>query len=257
MDYDDKTPVAEEKPIPVTDGRSRTGASTPSYSGEDASTTSSSGPPMSGNTTTSEDSQVEIAAGGGGGGEQEQQQVPTTTRSRPSRSCAASDMSASYHEIFDTQMPPETARAEFMRQEEERELIVEAHGVEGDEDGIALNPLLLSLCDTDTEATTNYLTSKLVRDSLRWQNEHAGRPLGPSPSPCASPRRRPQQPASGSRNAQIATSSQPNLLDPNYLIDLENDARHLATSVDSLVENLAGVLHNISALTVEAVETYR
>ena len=34
----------------------------------------------------------------------------------PAKSCAtASDMSASYHEIFDSQMPPETARAALIR----------------------------------------------------------------------------------------------------------------------------------------------
>ena len=50
---------------------------------------------------------------------------------------------------------------------------------------------------------------------------------------------------------------QPDPLDPSYLLDIENDARHLATSVDSLVENLASILHNISALTVDAIEVYR
>ena len=54
-----------------------------------------------------------------------------------------------------------------------------------------------------------------------------------------------------------SSATVPTPLDPNYLLDIENDARHLATSVDSLVENLASILHNISALTVDAIEVYR
>ena len=52
---------------------------------------------------------------------------------------------------------------------------------------------------------------------------------------------------------------EPNLppLDPTVLNELEADARRIATAVDSLTENLAGLLHSISALTVECLETYR
>ena len=32
-------------------------------------------------------------------------------------------------------------------------------------------------------------------------------------------------------------------LDPNCILDIERSARHLATSVDEMVENLSGVLH--------------
>ena len=58
-------------------------------------------------------------------------------------------------------------------------------------------------------------------------------------------------------NDARSSATMPTPLDPNYLLDIENDARHLATSVDSLVENLASILHNISALTVDAIEVYR
>ena len=58
-------------------------------------------------------------------------------------------------------------------------------------------------------------------------------------------------------NDPRSSATVPTPLDPNYLLDIENDARHLATSVDSLVENLASILHNISALTVDAIEVYR
>lgn len=140
-------------------------------------------------------------------------------------------MSASYHEIFDSQMPPETARAALFRhvsnsylyplsslvlvilpilpynviEEDERNLFrrdcsyraeEEAERLREDGSGSPSNPLLLSCCDPNTEATTQYLTSKLVRDSLRWQRENAAPGGGESSvsaaahlSPCASPRR--------------------------------------------------------------------
>ncbi|KAF4532798.1 hypothetical protein B566_EDAN002648 [Ephemera danica] len=46
-------------------------------------------------------------------------------------------------------------------------------------------------------------------------------------------------------------------IDPNVLYDIEMEARRVATSVDTLTENLAGILHSVSALTVECLETYR
>lgn len=46
-------------------------------------------------------------------------------------------------------------------------------------------------------------------------------------------------------------------LDPTVLNSLESDARKVATAVDSLTENLAGLLHSVSALTVDCLETYR
>jgi len=32
-------------------------------------------------------------------------------------------------------------------------------------------------------------------------------------------------------------------IDPAFLLEVENDARHLATSLDNLVESLAGTMH--------------
>lgn len=46
-------------------------------------------------------------------------------------------------------------------------------------------------------------------------------------------------------------------IDPAIINDIETHARHIATSVDTLIENLTGTLHSISALTVDCVETYR
>ena len=39
--------------------------------------------------------------------------------------------------------------------------------------------------------------------------------------------------------------------------DIEREARRLATSVDTMVENLSCMLQSMSTLTVEHVQTYR
>jgi len=49
----------------------------------------------------------------------------------------------------------------------------------------------------------------------------------------------------------------PPSFDINILNDLEIQASQVAASVDSLTENLAEVLHGMSALTVDCLETYR
>lgn len=46
-------------------------------------------------------------------------------------------------------------------------------------------------------------------------------------------------------------------MDANLLNDLEFEARNIAASVDTLSETLSGVLHSMSALTVECLEIYR
>ncbi|KAG0714727.1 BLOC-1-related complex subunit 6 [Chionoecetes opilio] len=46
-------------------------------------------------------------------------------------------------------------------------------------------------------------------------------------------------------------------VDLSTINDIERHARHIATSVDTLIENLTGTLHSISSLTVDCVETYR
>ncbi|XP_044006862.1 BLOC-1-related complex subunit 6 isoform X2 [Aphidius gifuensis] len=47
------------------------------------------------------------------------------------------------------------------------------------------------------------------------------------------------------------------LPDHHALNELEMEARKIATSVDSLTENLSAILHSASALTVDCLETYR
>lgn len=157
---------------------------------------------------------------------------------------SCSDMSASYHEIFDTQMPPETAMTSLER--EEHELLAhhsEQNPLDDQTDDIALPR------DDTANATTQYLTSKLVQDSIQWQQEHQDQT---NLSPMESPRRRLRP-----LNPLNPDDGRPSMIDPLLLASLENDARLLATSVDGLVENLSGILQSISALTVETIETYR
>ncbi|XP_050443547.1 BLOC-1-related complex subunit 6 [Adelges cooleyi] len=46
-------------------------------------------------------------------------------------------------------------------------------------------------------------------------------------------------------------------LDLKLLDDIEYEAKNIAASVDTLSETLSGVLHSMSALTVECLEIYR
>merc|ERR1712217_245164 len=145
---------------------------------------------------------------------------------------------------------------------------------EDDEDAVnaRLGGPLLSL-DNNTASTTEYLTSKLVEDSLKWQKECTSHPLMDSPkdSPV---KKRPQtllpttmMPGSltlqdGSTINSVSlkdekSSKKLETLDPNAIEDIERHAKYLAACVDSMVENLSGVLQGASALTVGTLETYR
>jgi hypothetical protein len=164
------------------------------------------------------------------------------------------DMSASYHEIFDTQKIGGPLGAEGKVDEEE-------------EDERAADERLAPLfcCDNNTASTTEYLTSKLVEDSLKWQNECAG-DITFTATPKDSPlRRRPQNLAgvlgAEDLNKMSILSLKPKVkvdsLDPDAIEDVERHARYLAACVDAMVENLSGVLQSASALTVDTLETYR
>ena len=129
----------------------------------------------------------------------------------------------------------------------------------------------------DPNTTTKYLTSKLVADSLMWQQTF--RNDSPSPEDTWPGRgeregqdvregqeRRRNDPDSGPRPARPSSLEPelaclavqvPGAVDPQVLNDLELEARRLATEVDSLVENLSCILQSVSALTVDTVETYR
>lgn len=153
------------------------------------------------------------------------------------------DMSASYHEIFDNQMVLAHLRDNAGEDEDE----------EAANDRLAP---LLSL-DNNTESTTEYLTSKLVEDSLKWQRECSkeGADFSPKDSPVRKPR--PQTLPMSSVTEDMKALSLSQNLDPTSIEDVERHARYLAACVDSMVENLSGVLQSASGLTVDTLETYR
>ncbi len=268
MDFvlEDDTPVVENKPFARGEeqdglqGRkeaaSHTSSSSSPGSSSSASSSSSSSSPSS--CASSPDSHAlrrEHKRGAKAKKDrQKREKASSSSAAAPPAPPSTSDMSNSYHEIFDAQMPPEKAASLL-----EREIAGE------DEDGVdgvtsAAASLMLLPSEDTARDTTDYLTSKLVQDSLRWQQENSSsRATPPLPtSPLRSPRRRQHHPAlhaPAPSGQQPASLSPP--LDPTALLDMENDARHLATAVDSLVESLSGVLHSASALTVDAVETYR
>ena len=118
---------------------------------------------------------------------------------------STSDLSASYHEIFDSQMPPESAKAAMQRDEDEAEAAAAAARREIQRDSVEdrLRGPAVPNCDHNTEATTQYLTSKLVQDSLRWQSDHhGGGSSSLPPSPMESPSRKG---GGGARRKTVAT----------------------------------------------------
>lgn len=160
----------------------------------------------------------------------------------PAKSPASpeTDMSASYHEIFDAQMPPGSFKESKNDEDEE----AEAAAIQD-----RLSPLLC--CDNNTESTTEYLTSKLVEDSLKWQRECGGNTTA---SPLNSPAKKR---LINTLEVKPIVKTKVDILDPAAVEDVERHARYLAACVDNMVENLSGVLQSISALTVDTLETYR
>lgn len=178
------------------------------------------------------------------------------------------DMSASYHEIFDTQLMASVAGIDLRDRDQDQD--------EDDEDVVnaRLGGPLQSL-DNNTASTTEYLTSKLVEDSLKWQKECSSQLPAQDSSKNSPAKKRPQTllPTSilpGSFNLQDDSTAIKSLslkeekhtkkldtLDPNAIEDIERHAKYLAACVDSMVENLSGVLQSASALTVGTLETYR
>ena len=103
-----------------------------------------------------------------------------------------------------------------------------------------------------TSGGTNYLTTKLVEDSLRWQEKHPGYTKADTPSPFSSPVRRPHRTRplmhEGASAGVLQRPTPP--LDPHCLLELERSAKLLASSVDEMTEQLSTVLHDISSVTV-------
>jgi len=193
-------------------------------------------------------------------------------------------MSQSYHEIFDTQgyRGGESSPCTISSPQEGSS----GSGVSGDTETGTLLDVAASggqvffnegsgrlECEDggDPGTTTKYLTSKLVADSLMWQqtfrndspspeewpghSPEEGPSSEPDPGPGARPR--PSSLVNEGQGEIVKVPAVPGAPDPRVLEDLEREARRLATEVDSLVENLSCTLQSVSALTVDTVETYR
>ncbi len=239
-DETETTPVIEAKPFP----RDADEGKPSSRSG--SSTTESSSPVTPERTFTA---QKAISSGAGDTG----MTIPIPTRGgKESPITPETDMSASYHEIFDTQKISRKKDDDNEADEEIDEAAVDEK----------LAPLLC--CDNNTESTTEYLTSKLVEDSLKWQRDMAekGGSSASSRTPTDSPiRPRPHSHTltSSSGDNKIGAlkpvpSKKVDILDPTAIVDIENHARYLAACLDNMTENLAGVLQSASALTVDTLE---
>jgi len=177
--------------------------------------------------------------------------VPVDEESSPDDSLRAAppgveNMSQSYHEIFDTQgfrmnatCPP--------RPPSHDPVLPEVYYSDG-----------RLVCGEDSSAT-QYLTSKLVADSLMWQQTFRN----DSPSPGGDDDPNTTSPSATTPTLSLNDSmaslaiAKPADIDIGVLGDIEREARRLATEVDSLVESLACILQGVSALTVDTVQTYR
>ena len=168
------------------------------------------------------------------------------------RSAEDGDMSQSYHEIFDTQ--PYSGRA--AKTEQEREEVpkpVEVYYSEGEGRLVSVSPPP----GCDQPPMSQYLTSKLVADSLMWQQTF--RNDSPSPEedqrPGTSLQRPTSLPASDSASSVATRAKVSAVLDPGVINHIEKEARRLATDVDALVENLSCVLQ-VSIRTIATLITF-
>ena len=82
--------------------------------------------------------------------------------------------------------------------------------------------------------------------SIKWILKNAGKDAISSSKNLTS------ESSPNSRETTMAAQT----LDPNCILDIERSARHLATSVDEMVENLSGVLHGKQIYSTETINLY-
>lgn len=104
----------------------------------------------------------------------------------------------------------------------------------------------VSIDGTMTSFVADHLEYKIKLASPVTKKETLGEDDSRTSTPSVLPRNFLQQ------SAQMAHQ-----IDVNVLSDVEIEAQYLATSVDMLTENLCNLLHSISSLTADNVETYR
>lgn len=104
----------------------------------------------------------------------------------------------------------------------------------------------VSIDGTMTSFVADHLEYKIKLASPVTKKENLGEDDSRTSTPSVLPRNFLQQ------SAQMAHQ-----IDVNVLSDVEIEAQYLATSVDMLTENLCNLLHSISSLTADNVETYK
>ena len=162
------------------------------------------------------------------------------------------DMSQSYHEIFDSQgyLGGHSRDSSSSLDTPGSVETVQVYYSEGEGRLVSVSP------DNSQPPMSQYLTRKLISDTLMWQETFRN----DSPSP--------EDPAGGGGGSsqEKPVSLEPEarrgvevleVLDPRLINDIEREARKLATELDCLVETLACALQSMSGLTVEHVQTYR
>ena len=161
------------------------------------------------------------------------------------------DMSQSYHEIFDTQgyLGGHSRDSSSSLDTPGSVETVQVYYSEGEGRLVSVSP------DSCQPPMSQYLTRKLISDTLMWQETF--RNDSPSPE---------ETEGAGGSGPEKALSEEPQVgparrgmevLDPRLINDMEREARRLATELDCLVETLACALQSMSGLTVEHVQTYR
>lgn len=104
----------------------------------------------------------------------------------------------------------------------------------------------VSIDGTMTSFVADHLEYKIKLASPVTKKDTLGEDDSRTSTPSVLPRNFLQQ------SAQMAHQ-----IDVNVLSDVEIEAQYLATSVDMLTENLCNLLHSISSLTADNVETYK
>ena len=160
------------------------------------------------------------------------------------------DMSQSYHEIFDSQgyLGGDSRDSSSSLDTPGSVETVQVYYSEGEGRLVSVSP------DNSQPPMSQYLTRKLISDTLMWQETF--RNDSPSPeeqgdegSGLEKPLRLEPEVPPARRGLEV--------LDPRLINDMEREARRLATELDCLVETLACALQSMSGLTVEYVQTYR
>ena len=161
-------------------------------------------------------------------------------------------MSQSYHEIFDSQgyLAGDSRDSSSSLDTPGSVETVQVYYSEGEGKLVSVSP---PGCQPPM---SQYLTRKLISDTLMWQETFRN----DSPSPEEEKAEEvPDLARPVSLVGDLSTSKKEGdvVLDPRLLNDIEREARRLATELDSLVETLSCALQSISGLTVEYVQTYR